>query len=166
MGNSEKAPPMNLPQPDLALKRLEKLVGTWKLTGRTLSSKEDNITGWTTFEWMLRGFFLKMTGEITVHNMSMQSLEIIAYDPESGTFPASVYSSMSGTVLSYKWDVQGNTVIHSGLGATYTGTFSEDGKMLIGGWRPDEGVESTAGNTYDATMTRVDEEERLRGSQM
>jgi hypothetical protein len=28
-----------------------------------------------------------------------------------------------------------------GTGATYTGTFSEGGKMLIGGWRPDEGRE-------------------------
>lgn len=85
----------------------------------------------------------------------MQSLEIIAYDPERKTFPASVYSSMSGTVLSYKWDVQGNTVIHSGLGATYMGTFSEDGNTLIGGWRPDEGTEVTDGTAYDAIMVRV-----------
>jgi hypothetical protein len=157
MANSEHAQPMGTLTPDPALGCLEKLVGTWELKGRTLSSKEDTITGWTTFEWMLGGFFLKMVGEITFHGSTMQSLEIIAYDPESRTFPASVYSSMSGTVLSYKWDIQGNTVIHSGLGATYTGTFSEDGKMLIGGWRPDEGVESTDGNTYDAVMIRAEE---------
>ena len=46
----------NPPKPDPAHKRLEGLVGTWTLKGRTLDSKEDNITGWTTFEWMLGGF--------------------------------------------------------------------------------------------------------------
>jgi len=147
MANNENTQPMHPPTPDPALGRLERLVGTWELKGRTFSSQEDNITGWTTFEWMPGKFFLKAVGEITFHGSRMQSLEIIAYDPERKTFPASVYSSMSGNVLSHEWDIQGNTVIHSGLGATYTGTFSEDGKMLIGGWRPDEGRESTDGNS-------------------
>ena len=157
MANSENTQPRHMPTPDPALGRLEKLIGTWELKGRTLSSKEDNITGWTTFEWMPGGFFLKAVGEITFHGSCMQSLEIIAYDPERKTFPASVYSSMSGTILSYEWDVQDNTVIHKGLGATYTGTFSEDGNLLIGGWRPDEGTESTDGTAYDATMRRVED---------
>lgn len=158
MENSEKTSPMDISQPDPALKRMEKLVGTWKLTGRTLSSKEDNITGWTTFEWMPGGFFLKSVGEMNFKGFVMQSLEIIAYDPERKSFPSNVYTSMSGTVPSYEWDVQGNTVIHSGLGATYTGTFSVDGNTLTGGWRPDEGTESTDGAAYDATMIRVDKE--------
>ncbi|GAC1662194.1 MAG: hypothetical protein PVS3B1_37790 [Ktedonobacteraceae bacterium] len=157
MTENEQTAPMHTPQPDPALGRLEKLVGTWKLTGRTRSSQQDNITGWTTFEWLPGKFFLQAVGEITFEGARMQSLEIIAYDPERKTFPASVYSSMSGTVFSYQWDIQGNTVIHAGLGATYRGMFSEDGKMLIGGWRPDEGRESTDGNTYDATMIRVEE---------
>ena len=157
MTNSENTQPMHMPTPDPALGRLGKLVGTWELTGRTLSSKEDNLTGWTTFEWMPGGFFLQAVGEINFKGFIMQSLEIIAYDPERKTFPSSVYSSMSGTVFSYEWDVQGNTVIHSGLGATYTGTFSEDGNMLIGGWRPNEGTESTDEAAYDATMRRVED---------
>ena len=157
MTNSENTQPMHMPTPDPALGRLGKLVGKWELTGRTLSSKEDNLTGWTTFEWMPGGFFLQAVGEINFKGFIMQSLEIIAYDPERKTFPSSVYSSMSGTVHSYEWDVQGNTVIHSGLGATYTGTFSEDGNMLIGGWRPNEGTESTDETAYDATMRRVED---------
>ena len=52
MANNENTHPMHMPTPDPALKRLEKLVGTWELKGRTLHSKEDNITGWTTFGWM------------------------------------------------------------------------------------------------------------------
>ena len=161
MENNENQPPMALFQPDPALKRLEKLVGTWELTGRTLSSNEDNITDWTTFEWMPGGFFLKAVGELTFKGFTIQSLEIIGYDPERKTFPSNVYSSMSGTVFSYEWDVQDGTVIHAGLGETYTGTFSEDGNLLIGGWRPDEGTDSRDEAAYDATMRRVDGEERL-----
>ncbi|GHO85585.1 DUF1579 family protein [Dictyobacter formicarum] len=157
MASSEHTQPMDVSQPDPALKRLEKLVGKWELKGRTLTSDEDNITGWTTFEWMPGGFFLKVVGEMNFKGFVMQSLEIIGYDPERKKFSANVYSSMSGDVLSYEWDVQGNTVIHSGSGATYTGTLSEDGQILSGGWRPDAGTASTDGAAYDAIMTRVNE---------
>ncbi|HEX5414127.1 MAG TPA: DUF1579 family protein, partial [Chloroflexota bacterium] len=137
---------MERPVPDPALARLERLVGTWELRGRTLAGNADDITGWNTFEWLPGGFFLQSVGEINFQGTIIKSLEIIAYDPARNTFPSSVYSNLSGTVYPYEWDVQGNTVIHVGLGAKYTGTFSEDGNTLTGGWRPDEGTESTDGN--------------------
>jgi hypothetical protein len=157
MGNNENTQSMHMsrPQPDPALLRLEKLIGTWELKGRTLNSQEDNISGWTTFEWLPGGFFLQIRGEITFKGLRSQSVEIIASDPTSQTFPAHVYSDMSGTVLQYQWDVQGNIVTHWTKGAKYRGTLSEDGKTLVGGWRPDEGVEVTDGAAYDATMIRV-----------
>jgi hypothetical protein len=49
-------------QPNPALKRLEVLVGTWDLRGRTLDTAEDNITGWVDFEWLQGGFFLEARG--------------------------------------------------------------------------------------------------------
>jgi hypothetical protein len=52
------------PKPDPALRRLDVLLGTWDLTGHTLDSDEDNITGWNTFEWLPGGFLMKSTGEI------------------------------------------------------------------------------------------------------
>ena len=141
--------------PDPALKRFEILIGKWELKGHTLASKENNITGWSTFEWMPGGFFLKTEGEINFMGFRMQSLEIIAYDPIRKRFPSTVYSSMSGEVFSYEWDIQGNTLIHSGLGARYTGTISPDGNTITGGWRPDEGTPVSDGNAYDAVMVRV-----------
>ena len=132
MANNENVQPMHVSRPDPALGRLEKLVGTWELKGRTLDSKEDNITGWSTFEWLPGGFFLQMSGEITFKGMRIQSVEIIAYDPTSQTFPANVYSDMSGTVLPYQWNVEGNIVTHWTEGSKYTGTFSEDGNTLAG----------------------------------
>ena len=146
---------MQMPAPDPALKRLEKLVGTWKLIGRTLDSKEDNISGWTTFEWLPGRFFLKASGEIIFRGIKIQSVEIIGYDPTSKTFPSSVYSNMSGTVLPYQWDIQGNAVTHWLESAKYSGTLSEDGKILSGGWRPVEGKDGSENVAYDAVMTRV-----------
>ena len=81
--------------PNPALQRLDLLVGTWKLTGRTPDAQEDDISGWTTFEWMLGGLFLKASGEINFKGLKVESLEIIGYDPGSDTFPSSVYSTMS-----------------------------------------------------------------------
>lgn len=143
------------PKPDPALKRLDVLIGTWDLKGRTLDSNEDNITGWNTFEWLPGGFFLKSTGEINFKGTIVQSLELIAYDPSTRTFPSNVYSNMDGNVLPYYWDVQGNTVTHSDKTSTYTGTLSEDDQTLSGGWRPKEGEQESPENSYDAVMTRV-----------
>lgn len=152
---NSSAQPTQMPTPDPALKRLDRLVGKWELIGRTLDSKEDNISGWSSFEWMPGGFFLKVSGEINFKGMNIQSEEIIAYDPASRTFRSSVYSNMSGSVLPYYWDVEGNIVTHWMESAKYTGTLSEDGRTLSGGWRPIEGKEGSENVAYDAVMTRV-----------
>jgi hypothetical protein len=51
---------------------------------------------------------------------------------------------MSGIALPYHWNVQGDNVTHWTETHKYTGTFSEDGKTLSGGWRPVEGKEGVA----------------------
>src|SRR5260221_1593379 len=130
--------PLQQAEPDIALKRLNVLIGTWDMTGHTLDSKEDNITGWNTFEWMSGGFFLKSSGEINFKGEIIQSLEIISYDPDTDAFSSSVYSNMDGNVLPYSWNVRGNTVIHADPSSTYTGTLSADGKTLTGGSRANE----------------------------
>jgi len=40
-------------------------------------------------------------------------------------------------------------------GATYTGTFSENGDSGSGGWRPDAGKEGPGNVAYDITVTRA-----------
>jgi hypothetical protein len=150
-------PPLEQSTPDPALRRLDKLVGTWRIAGRTLDSTEDNISGKVTIKWMPGGFFLEQRGVIEFMGGKIESLEIISYDPVTATFPAYVYSSMDGTPLLYHWDVMGNTVTHWTKGARYTGAFSEDGTILSGGWRPEEGQEGGGNTAYDAVMTRVED---------
>jgi Protein of unknown function (DUF1579) len=144
----------NAPHP--ALRRLDPLIGTWRLAGRTLDSAEDNMTGIVTIEWLPGGFFMVQRGEIhfPAQGMNVQSLEVLAYDPESDTFPSMVYSNLDGAPASYQWDVRGTTVTHWTRGSKYIGTLSEDGKVLTGGWRPADEQEAQ-GFAYDATMTRV-----------
>ncbi|MGO8950951.1 MAG: DUF1579 family protein [Ktedonobacterales bacterium] len=148
--------PIHMSTPDPALRRLEKLVGTWRITGRTLDSEDENISGQVTIEWLLGGFFLQQRGEIGVGGLKVQSLEIVGYEPSTKAFPSYVYSSMDSVPRRYQWDVAGNSVTHWTDGAKYTGTFSEDGTVLSGGWRPEEGKDSAANVAYDATMTRMD----------
>jgi hypothetical protein len=50
-----------------ALKRLEKFIGTWDMKGRTLGADVDNVSG------------------------RAESLELVGYDPETNTFPSTVF---------------------------------------------------------------------------
>ena len=155
MPEHENAPLMQIPTPHPALKRLGKLIGEWKLTGRTLNANADNISGWSRFEWLPGGFFVQNTGQLNFMGTNIESVEMIWYDPTTDTFPSTVYSNLSTEPASYHWNVEGNTVTHWEGTSKYTGTLSDDGKTLVGGWRPNQGEASSEENAYDAVMTRV-----------
>jgi hypothetical protein len=151
--NEENAP--QLPKPDPALKRLDRLVGSWTINGRTLGADEDNISGRTAFEWLPGGFFLQQRIEMNFMGLPIQSLELIAYDPSTEAFSSQVFSNLAGVPLPYEWDVQGDVLTISMATAKFRGTFSEDGKSFSGGWRPDPGKEGPENVAYDVTGTRV-----------
>jgi hypothetical protein len=158
MTQNQDPPARALPTgPDPALKRLERFVGTWKVTGRTLDATQDNVSGRFSFEWLPGGFFLQQRTELNFAGYQVQGLEVISYDPATDKFPSTVYSSMVGVPIPYEYDVQGDQVrIRTELngGATYTGTFSADGNSGSGSRRPDPGA--GPGNVaYDITTTRV-----------
>jgi hypothetical protein len=96
------------PQPDPALRRLDRLVGTWSMEGNLVGSDEKNIKGRTTFRWLPGGFFLEQRVQIDFMGLQIDALELIGYDPGTGTFPSTVYSNFSPQPLPYKWDVQGD----------------------------------------------------------
>jgi Protein of unknown function (DUF1579) len=110
MADDQDAQAMQLPRPDPALQRLERFVGTWQVTGRTLGSGEDNVSGRFTFEWLPGGFFLQQRTELNFAGYEVKGLEVIGYDPATGKFPSTVYSSMAGVPIPYEYDVQGDRV--------------------------------------------------------
>jgi hypothetical protein len=149
----------DLPQPDAALKRLDRLVGRWSMEGNLVDSDEKNINGETSFQWLPGGFFLEQRVKIDFMGLQIDSLELIGYDPETDTFPSTVYSNFSPEPLPYKWDVQGDTVTikvsYGPLDSTFTGSWREDG-TFSGGWRPNPGADETVNIAYDIGGHRLD----------
>src|SRR5262245_38471937 len=121
--------PQQLPPPDPALKRLDRLVGTWSMRGHLIGSDEENIIGRTTFQWLDGGYFLQQDAEIDFAGMSkIKARELIGYDPETEAFSSFVYSNFSPEPLPYTWDLQDDTitisVAYGPLDATFKGQFS------------------------------------------
>jgi hypothetical protein len=147
------------PQPDPALKRLERFVGRWSMEGHLVGSDERNIRGETTFRWLPGGFFLEQRVQLDFMGLMIDSLEVIGYDPETDTFPSTVFSNFSPDPLPYRWDVKGDdvaiSVSYGPLDSTFTGSWREDG-TFSGGWRPNPGADETVNIAYDIGGGRLD----------
>src|SRR5262245_66691366 len=148
------------PKPAPALKRLDRLVGTWKMKGHEVGSSEDNIKGTTTFKWLDGGFFLEQDMQMDYAGKPIRSHELIGYDPNTEAFASYVYSNMAPDPWPYEWDVDGDDIsisIHKPpMDAKFTGKFSPDGKSFSGGWRPNPGADKSVNTSYDVTCTRID----------
>jgi hypothetical protein len=156
---TDEAAAQQMPAPDPELKRLDRFVGTWNMQGHLVGSDETTITGRATYRWLPGGFFLAQTIELDFMGLKIESLELIGYDPETGTFPSTVFSNMSPQPLPYRWEVDGDTVrisvSYGPLDATFTGAFSEDGQRFEGGWRPNAGADEAVNVAYDISGRRV-----------
>jgi hypothetical protein len=63
------------PDPSPDLKSLDRLVGTWEVSGGT--------QGRVTFEWMEGGFFLIQHVDLEQHGQKIKGIEIIGHDANS-----------------------------------------------------------------------------------
>ncbi|MFC3860333.1 hypothetical protein ACFOPQ_06090 [Deinococcus antarcticus] len=137
------------PQPNPDLEPLNRLVGTWRLSGDT--------AGTTTYEWMEGGFFLMQHVEFEENERKTRGLEIIGHEQKYGEAPSedikSRYYSGGGETLEYVYELKGDTLtIWSGWRdspAYYQGTFSADGNVLDGRWV------YPGGGGYTTIATRV-----------
>ncbi|MFF2395367.1 hypothetical protein [Nocardia sp. NPDC058114] len=139
----------------MTINDLDVLLGSWELTGRTHTSDHDDIAGVLTATRILDGGLLQLDGTMLIGDTQIHSLELIWADETTSDFAAHVYSG-SAAPLSYRWSRRGDTLVHAGLGMTYTGTISSDGATITGTWLPDPDRPDMAGAAYDATMRRVD----------
>jgi hypothetical protein len=148
-----------LPTPDPALRRLDRFVGTWSMEGHLVGSDEITVRGQTTFRWLPGGFFLEQRVTLDFVGMQIESLELIGYDPETDTFPSTVFSNLGPTPWPYRWEVDGDTVkisvSHGPLDATFTGTWAEGGNTFGGGWRPNPGADERINVPYDIGGRRL-----------
>ncbi|MCI0635153.1 MAG: DUF1579 domain-containing protein [Actinobacteria bacterium] len=160
MTDQEQEQAAQLPTPDPALERLDRFVGTWRMEGNLVGSDAKNIRGETTFRWLPGGFFLEQRFTLDFMGLAIESVELIGYDPETRTFPSTVYSNLSPAPLPYRWEVgEGDTVkisvTYGPMDSTFTGAFSDDGNRFGGGWRPNPGADETVNVAYDIAGSRV-----------
>jgi len=120
------------PNPDI--KSLDRLVGTWKMSGDT--------NGRVTYEWMEGGFFLIQHVDLDQSGQKTKAIEIIGHLRPYGEEPSndikSRYYDSNGDTLDYVYELSGVTLMiwfgEKGSQAYYKGQFSEDGNMLSGNW--------------------------------
>lgn len=138
-----------LPQPSENLKKLDRLVGTWKITG--------GAKGTTTYEWMEGGFFLMQHTAFDHDGHTISGLEMIGHLQLFGEEPSadikSRYYGGMGETFDYVYELEGDTLMiwggEKGSPAYFKGTFSADGDTLTGGWvYPD-------GGGYQTVSTRI-----------
>jgi hypothetical protein len=76
-------------QPDAALRALDRLVGTWRISG--------DATGSVTCRWMQGGFFLVQEGELELFGHHNTFTEIIGRERPFGGEPSSDIKSRTYT---------------------------------------------------------------------
>lgn len=138
------------PAPNPDLKSLDRLVGTWKLSGPDLS-------GQITFEWMEGGFFLLQRVDFVHDGRPIKGIEIIGHNQPFGGEPSAEIKSHwfgnTGETYEYTYEVDDETLTiwggDKGSPAYYQGAWSKDGTTNTGGWV------YPGGGGYRATMTRV-----------
>lgn len=134
--------PAPKPNPDLG--PLNRLVGTWKVSG--------GVTGTVTYEWLEGGFFLLQH----VNLGGNKGLEIIGHEQKFGEEPShnikSRYYGAEGYTFDYVYELGGDTLTiwagEEGSPAFYKGVFSADGDTLTGAWV------YPGGGGYASTATR------------
>jgi hypothetical protein len=137
------------PTPSPDLKRLDRLVGTWKVAG--------GAQGQVTYQWMDGGFFLLQDVDLEQDGQPITGIEIIGHErpfraEPSPDITSRFYDSMGNTLV-YVYELEGDTLTiwagEKGSGAYYKGTFSDDHNTMTGDWV------YPGGGGYESTMTRI-----------
>jgi hypothetical protein len=136
VSETQQSEAQQLPQPDEALRRLDRFVGSWTMEGHLVGSDETTNRGEATYRWLPGGFFLEQHVRLDFMGLEIDSLELIGYDADSDSFPSTVFSNLSPVPLPYRWDIRGDlvtiTVSYGTLDATITGSWREDGTFSGG----------------------------------
>ena len=137
------------PEPNPDLKSLDRLVGTWEVSG--------GAQGRVTFDWMEGGFLLIQHVDLEQHGQRIKGIEIIGHERPFGAEPSEeiqsrFYDNM-GNTLDYVYELEGDTLTiwggEKGSPAYAKGTFGDDGDTLSSQWV------YPGGGGYRSIMTRI-----------
>ncbi|WP_063130597.1 hypothetical protein [Nocardia fusca] len=136
-------------QPTPELQALNRLVGTWKVSG--------GAEGTVRYEWMPGRFFLLQHIDLTQHGEPVTGMEVIGnlrpFGEPTGPDVTSRYYDSVGNTFDYVYELIGDILTiwagAKGSPAYYRGTFDADGTTVTGGWV------YPGGGGYTSTMTRI-----------
>jgi hypothetical protein len=149
MANDDTQAHQQPPEPNPDLRSLDRLVGTWEMSGE--------VQGRVSYEWMEGGFFLIQHVDLEQHGQRIKGIEIIGHEKPFGSEPSedikSRFYSNTGDTLDYVYELKGNTLTiwggERGSPAYAQSEFSEDDKTGSGEWV------YPGGGGYRFTMTRI-----------
>ncbi|MFD2351493.1 hypothetical protein ACFSTC_22570 [Nonomuraea ferruginea] len=132
---------------DKQLEALDRLVGTWRVTGGS--------EGTVTYRWLDGGFFLIQEIDLVQDGHAVKGVEMIGRERPFGGEPGedvkSRYYGSQGETFDYVYEMAGDTLTiwggEKGSPAYYRGTF--DGDSVTGAWV------YPGGGGYESNMTRV-----------
>ena len=134
------------PQPNPDLRSLDRLVGTWHVTGEA--------EGTVTYEWAEGGFFLFQHVDLGGN----RGLEVIGHENTYGQEPSAdirsrYYGFSEGETLDYTYELDSDTLTiwmgERGSPAYYRGALTADGNTLTGAWH------YPGGGGYETVSTRL-----------
>lgn len=137
---------------DPALHALNRLVGTWQITG--------DATGTVTYRWLPGHHFLVQEGELELFGHRNRFIEIIGrLKPFGGASSTDIHSrtyTSTGDTLDYIYEIQGDTLTiwggHRDSESAFRGTFADQDHTLTGDW-------TWPGGGYTTTSTRLPADE-------
>jgi hypothetical protein len=141
---------MNEDKPDPVLRALDRLVGTWRVSGEA--------HGEVRFEWLDGGWFLVQHVDLVQDGQRTKGMEIIGRERGFGaTAPSdditSRYFDDHGNTFDYVYDLDGDVLTiwggERGSPAYYRGTFIDGGDRLTGAWV------YPGGGGYESTADRI-----------
>ncbi|OLT29713.1 hypothetical protein BJF83_09985 [Nocardiopsis sp. CNR-923] len=136
--------------PDPALNALDRLVGTWRVSG--------GAEGTVTFRWMPGRRFLVQDISLAQHGADIIGMEVIGREKPFGAEEPSAdvrsrFYDNQGNTFDYVYELEGDTLTiwagEKGSPAFYRGAFSADGDTVSGPWT------YPGGGGYESTMTRI-----------
>ena len=138
------------PQPNPDLQSLERLAGTWQVSG-------PGIEGQVSYEWLEGGFFLMQHFDFVHSGHTVKGLELIGHEQGFGTEPSKDIKSRiydnTGNTFEYMYEVDDDTLTiwagEKGSPAYYRGEWRDDGDTNAGAWV------YPGGGGYESTMTRI-----------
>ncbi|WP_246631387.1 hypothetical protein [Pseudonocardia nigra] len=149
IAHDDQFPAYEAAAPSDAVRALDRLVGTWRVTG--------GAEGKVTYEWMEGGHFLLQRVALEQYGQRITGLEVIGHlrpfgEGASADMHSRFYDA-AGNTFDYVYELEGDT-LHiwagaKGSAAKFTGTFDEGDQVMAGEWV------YPGGGGYPSTMTRT-----------